>query len=73
MRTTDLVLSDIKSEMLYQDSNYKGNDSKPLEVWMLIAQQYFAEAIERYAHGTQEEAKRKLLKAVTCGVRALQT
>lgn len=72
MKDIDFVVSQIKSEMMYQDSQYKGNDTKPLEVWLLIMQQYLADAVERYAHGTQEECKRQLLKALTCGVRALQ-
>lgn len=71
MRTFENVMGDIKSEMVYQDNKYTGNEEKPLEVWLLIAKQYMDESIERYAHSTQQMAKEKLLKSVVCGVRAL--
>jgi hypothetical protein len=67
------VIKAIQDEMAYQDSKYAGNDRKPFEIWLLIAEQLADDAQERYAHGTQAESRERLLKAVTCGIRALMS
>lgn len=67
------VLRDIEDELSYQDVNYLGNNEKPLEVWLLLAVHHLNYALEVYAHGTQQETRRQVLKAVACGFRALLT
>jgi hypothetical protein len=73
MRTLQDVVKDVKSEFKHQDKSFDNNDTKPFEVWLLLASQYMKEAVERYAHASQVDARNMLLKAVTCGIRALKT
>lgn len=65
------IITNIQKEFDYQDQKYTDNENKSMEVWLLIAEQYMRDSVERYAHGTQTEAKEKLLKSITCGIRAL--
>lgn len=73
MKTFDNIVDDVKEEIEYQNKKFADNDKKPFEVWLLIAKQYMDDAIERYGHGTQMESRDKLLKAITSGIRGLQS